>query len=198
MLEAPENIGGLIGAIAIAASLVFIGYQLILIRRQMVADAMQDRVNMRLAIWTAKLDQEARLAAAEKFFEHELYKRDVTPYELDELTWREKQAIVHQHEIELIYFQNLFNQRKVGNISTDQCLTLDRMFFFRDAPNRRRWKDFNRLSGHFPDDFVQHVDSVVKKFDEVEDRMDMDQDADFGTMVQEVFNIPAPPNWLDS
>lgn len=37
----------------------------------------------------------------------------------------------------------------------------------------------------------------MKKYDEVEKIMDQDQDAVFGSVAQSVFDIPAPPNWLD-
>jgi len=37
----------------------------------------------------------------------------------------------------------------------------------------------------------------VKKYDEVEKIMDSDQDAVFGSVVQKVFDIPAPPSWLE-
>ena len=42
------------------------------------------------------------------------------------------------------------------------------------------------------------VDSVVKQFDRVEKRMEEDEDADYLAVVQEVFGLTPPPDWLES
>ncbi|MBT4160822.1 MAG: hypothetical protein HOE54_05900 [Gammaproteobacteria bacterium] len=196
MLEDLANISEFVGAIVVLISLVFIGYQLTQTRKQLRADALQQRINTRLQTWNDQLDKAAYQSALEKIFEFELYRKDVKPYELEQLTRAEQQAMFNALAIELVYFQNLYYQRAEGMINHDQSLPLDYIRVFSMAPRRRQWKDQLRISNHFPPEFILHVDAIVKKYDEVERRMESDQDADFDAVVQEVFELPAPPNWL--
>jgi hypothetical protein len=55
-----------------------------------------------------------------------------------------------------------------------------------------------RLNGHFPNDHISHVNEIIKKYDQVEKMMDEDEDAEFFSIVNQVFDTPAPPNWIDS
>ena len=72
------------------------------------------------------------------------------------------------------------------------------MSFLIPAPHRREWKDRLRLNGYFPNYYIAHVDEVVKKYDEVEKIMDANEDADFFSTVSQIFNTPAPPNWIET
>lgn len=194
-MDTLANIGEFVGGIAVVLSLFYVGYQLRESRRQARADALQRRIDTRIGIWSHGLDREALISAREKFFDYELYKRDDSVWDIEELDIPEKRALEFELRIEIIYFQNMFYQRKHGLIERDESLPLDYMACFRNAPNRRGWKDSFRLNNHFPPDFIAHVDGVVKKYDEIERRMDADQDADFQAVMAEVFEMPAPPAW---
>lgn len=180
----------------IAAALIYAAIQLRSIRRNMEAHAFQEKANQRITIWTDQLEKDALHSAQDKFFEHELYKRDVLFPEIDELTLRERRAIMSAFIIEILYFQNLFHQVNLGAISAEQSKPLKYMRCMMDAPQRRYWKDYLRQSNHYPADFVAHVDQVVKKFDQVEAVMDNDQDAEFEAVVLDVFDVPSPPEWI--
>jgi hypothetical protein len=198
MLEQLANIGELLGGIAVLASLIYVGVQLRDNRRQMQANALQLRIDSRIAIWNKQLDPEALHSATDKFFEHELYKRDVLLDEIEELTLRERRASSSTLAIELIFAQNQFFQKKQQIIDEEQYKPLNYMSFLIPAPYRREWKDRFRLNGYFPNDYISHVDAVVKKYDEVEKIMDENEDADFFSIVNQVFSTPAPPNWIET
>jgi hypothetical protein len=176
--------------------LIYVGIQLRETRKQMQANALQLRMDSRIAIWNRQLDSEALHSARDKFFEHELYKRDVLLDEIEELTLRERRADSSALVIELIFAQNQFFQRKRQKIDEEQYKPLDYMNFLIPAPHRREWKDRLRLNGYFPNDYISHVDEVVKKYDKVEKIMDENEDADFFSIVSQIFNTPAPPNWI--
>lgn len=197
MLETLANFGEFIGGIAVLASLVYVGFQLQATRKQVRANTLQQRIDSRINTWLQFFDSEALQSARDKFFEHELYKLDENFSDIEELTLRERRALERELYIELVYFQNLHYQLSNGLIEPEQSLPLSYMRCLMHAPHRRHWKDEIRLIGHFPQDFIRHVDGIVKKYDEVEKIMDQDQDAVFGSVVQSVFDIPAPPNWLD-
>lgn len=195
-MEPLANFGEFIGTIAVVLSLVYVGYQLSEARKQARADTLQRRMDTRINIWAQALDREALNSAREKYFEFELYKVDELPWDIEELDVSERRALNLELLIELVYFDNLFYQRKHGLIEKNDSLPLDYMNCFRNAPQRRLWKDNFRGSDHFPPDFVAHADAIVKKYDRVERRMDEDQDADFNATLAEVFDIPAPPPWV--
>ncbi|MFT7220812.1 MAG: hypothetical protein ACI8Z1_002432 [Candidatus Azotimanducaceae bacterium] len=180
----------------IAAALIVAAMQLHFIRRNLEANSFQEKSQQRIGIWTAQLEKEALYSARDKFFEHELYKRDVLFPEIDELTLRERRAIISAYNIEIIYFQNLFYQNQRGIISEEQSKPLHYMRCMMDAPQRRYWKDFMRQNNHYPAEYVAHVDSVVKKYDQVEEVMDLDQNAEFEAVVLKVFDVPPPPVWF--
>ncbi len=183
--------------VTIAVLLFFIGFQLRVTQKQWRAKLLQQRIDARINIGLRLLDTGALHSARDKFFEHELYKLDENFADIEELTLRERRALEQELYFELVYFQNLHYQRENGLIETDQCLSLNYMRCLMHAPHRRFWKDNLRLGGHFPDEFIRHVDGVVKLYDQAEKIMDQDQDAAFESVVQSTFNIPAPPSWLD-
>ena len=183
----------------IAALVVILGlltYQLSRIRRSLEARALQQTYRERISILSDQLETEALHSAQDKFFEHELYKRDVLFPEIEELTLRERRAITSAYLIELMYFQNLFFQATRGVVPSEQSQPLTYMRCMMDAPQRRYWKDYLRQSNQYPADFVAHVDAIVKKYDQVEEIMDRDQDAEFEAVVLEVFDVPPPPDWV--
>jgi hypothetical protein len=192
MLEQLANIGELLGGVAVLASLVYVGIQLRETRKQMQANALQLSIDSRIAIWSRQLDSEALHCAKDKFFDDELYKRD------EELTLRERRAESSALLIELVFAQSQFFQKKQQIIDEEQYKPLDYMSFLIPAPHRREWKDRLRLNGYFPNDYIAHVDEVVKKYDEVEKIMDANEDADFFSTVSQIFNTPAPPNWIET
>lgn len=198
MLEQLANIGELLGGVAVLTSLVYVGIQLRETRKQMQANALQISIDSRIAIWSRQLDSEALHCAKDKFFDDELYKRDVLLDEIEELTLRERRAEGSALLIELVFAQNQFFQKKQQIIDEEQYKPLDYMSFLIPAPHRREWKDRLRLNGYFPNDYISHVDEVVKKYDEVERIMDANEDADFFSTVSQVFNTPAPPNWIET
>ncbi len=198
MLEQLANIGEFLGGIAVVASLIYVGVQLRENRKQMQANAAQLRIDSRIAIWNRQLDSDALHCARDKFFEHELYKRDVLLDELEELTLRERRASSSALAIEIIFSQNQFFQKNQQIINEEQYSPLAYMSFLIPAPHRREWKDKLRLSGYFPNDYIAHVDEIVKKYDRAEKIMDEDEDADFFSIVHQVFNTPAPPKWIDT
>lgn len=181
----------------IAVALVYAAMQLHFIRRNLEASAFQEKSHQRIGIWTAQLEKEALHSAQDKFFEHELYKRDVLFPEIDELTLRERRAIMSAYNIEILYFQNLFYQKQQGIISSEQSKPLHYMRCMMDAPQRRYWKAFMRQNNHYPADYIAHVDSVVKKYDQVEEVMDLDQNAEFEAVVLKIFDVPPPPTWVN-
>ena len=181
----------------IAGTLIFAVLQLQRLLRHIQARALQERANQRITIWTDQLEKDALHSAQDKFFEHELYKRDELFPDIEELTLRERRAIMSAFNIELLYFQNLFHQVNLGAISAAQSTPLKYMRCMMDAPQRRYWKDYLRQSNHYPEDFVAHVDQVVKKFDRVEAVMDNDQDAEFEAVFLDIFDVPAPPDWVN-
>ena len=190
--------GELVGGIALIFLLAYIAYELKQARRQARSDTLQRLVDTRLDIWRAAIDNNALRTAKQKIFEHELYQRDAMLHDIDELTGEEQRALALSLQMELVYFQSLFYQRVNGLIAIEQALPLDYIRILTNAPFRRHWKDSLRLLGHFPPDYVQHVDGVVKKYDAVERRMASDEDAEFEAIVQEVFDTPPPPHWLNS
>ncbi|MBO6557709.1 MAG: hypothetical protein JJ934_13525 [Pseudomonadales bacterium] len=183
--------------IIIAILLFFIGFQLRANQKQSRAKLLQQRNGARINIGLHLLDTGALHSARDKFFDHELYKLDENFADIEELTIRERRALEQELYFELVYFQNLHYQRENGLIEAEQSLSLNYMRCLMHAPHRRFWKDNLRLGGHFPDGFIRHVDGVVKLYDQVENVMDQDQDAAFESVVQSIFNIPAPPSWLD-
>jgi hypothetical protein len=197
MLEALANFAEIIGGIAVIASLLYVGFQLNETRIQVQANAYQQRMSMRSDTWSDQLDKEALFSANEKMFEEELYRRDVRLDELEELTYRERRALNGRLAIELIYFNTLHYLRSEGLVSQENAKPLDYMVILNSTPVRRQWKDVLRLGDHFPADFVSHVDKVVKKYDEVERRMDADENADYSGVVDKVFDRPPPPQWID-
>lgn len=196
MLETLANLGEFFGGIAVIASLIYIGFQLNGTRQQLRANALMERIRLRISIWQSQLDQEVLQNVQDKVFEHEIYRRDLLPHEIDELDLREVRAWRLSFLIELMYALMLFYQRKSGALSTEETVPLDYLNFFSSAPLRRQWKDYNRLT-HWPADFVAHVDNIVKKYDEIERRMDSDQDADYEAVRLEVLDVPPPPPWID-
>ena len=196
MLENLGHLGEFLGGLAILIPLVYISLQLREAERQRRAEAMQNRINLRIRIWQQELEYDALHAAWDKFYEEELYKQDSDFHEIEQLTLRERRALIKNMELELLYFQLLFYQREKGIIGDEESGPLNYIMTMRPAPHRRHWKDVHRLIDHFPRDFVSHVDTIVQRFDEVERIMDNDQDADFQTVFLEVFNVPAPPPWL--
>jgi hypothetical protein len=198
MLETLANLGEFVGGFAVVLSLIYVGFQLNETRKQMQASALQQRITARISTWSDQLDKQALNSARDKFFEYELYRRDETLDGIEELTQAERRALLRELAIELVYFQNVFYQRKHKTLDVEQSSPLDYMACFNKAPQRRHWKDTMRLNGHFPHDYVEHIDGIVKKYDEIERRMAEDEDADFSSQFQEVFKIPPPPNWLDS
>lgn len=198
MLEHLANIGELLGGIAIVISLIYVGIQLRENRKQMQANALQLRLDSRIAIWATKLDSEAMQSADDKLFELELYKRDVLIDEIEELTLRERRAARTALAIEVNYALTQFLQKdqKIGN--KEQHGALEYTEFLFPAPNRREWKDKLRLNGIYPNDYIAYIDEVVKKYDKVEKIMDEDQDADFFATVNQVFNTPSPPSWIET
>lgn len=197
MLEQLANIGELLGGIAVVASLLYVGVQLRENRKQMRANALQLRVDSRIAIWNTQLETEALHSARDKYFEHELYKRDALLDELEELTLRERRACSSALIIDLVHFQNQFYQQEHQIIEREHNKPLDYMGFLIPSPHRREWKDKLRLNGHFPNDYIAHVDEIVKKYDRVEKIMDEDEDADFFSIVNQILDTPAPPNWIE-
>ena len=198
MLETLANLGEFIGACAVVLSLIYISFQLKESRQLSRTDALLSRIDTRLNIWLRELDVDALHSAQEKFFEEELYKLDLHFHEIESLTRKERQALIRQLEVELVYFQALFYQKKYGVIGAEESGPLDYIMALNRAPQRRHWKDTLRLINHYPPDFVAHVDNIVKKFDEVERIMDADQDADFESVFLQVFDVPPPPNWLSA
>lgn len=197
MLESLANLGEFLGGIAVLGSLVYVGFQLQATRKQIRANTLQQRVDSRTSVWLQILDAKALHSARDKFFEHELYRVDESFADIEELTLQERRALEQELLIELVYFQNLHYQLTSGLIEPEQCLPLYYMRCLSRAPQRRYWKDVIRLMNHYPRDFVSHVDNIVKQYDQVEKIMDQDQDASFESVVQSVFKVPAPPNWLD-
>lgn len=185
-------------AIIVAAALIYISYQLVVLRKLSQAEALQKRMDSRINVWLHELDSGSLHSARDKFFEHELYKLDEKFSDIEELTLRERRALEQELYIELVYYQNLHHQLGLGIMEPEQSLPLKYLRCLMHAPQRRHWKDQVRLSNQFPEAFVRHVDSVVKRYDQVEKVMDEDQDAEFESVVQKIFNIPAPPNWLDN
>ena len=198
MLEHLTSIGQLIVGAAIAASLVFVAIQLRETRKQTQANILQHRVDSRIEIWGRQLDTAAFHSALDKFFEHEIYKRDDLLEEIDELTLQERRALNSALLIELHYFQNQFYQRTQNIMDAEQHAPLDYMRCMTQTPHRRIWKDKIRLAGHFPNDYISHVDQIVKLYDQVEKIMDEDEDADFESVVAHVFRTPSPPQWISS
>jgi hypothetical protein len=196
MLEAFPILSETIGSLAVVLGLLYIGYQLAGTRKQMQADALQKMVATRISIWSDQLEKDCLSSAEDKFFEHELYKRDVSFHELDELTLREKRALISTVHIELSYYQAIFHNREQNLISEDETSPVNYITVLRGAPQRRLWKDQLRLLDQFPSAYIAHVDSIVRKFDEVEKQMDTNQDADFHSVFLEVFDVPPPPSWI--
>lgn len=190
------NLATVLIAVAVTGALLYICYQLNDARNHRRATALLQRIEIRINTWIHELDIDALRSAKDKFFEDELYKRDQNFHEIDELNQRERQALIRQLEIDLVYFQLLYYQRKYEITGPEESGPLDYVMALNTAPHRRHWKDRLRLINHFPADFVRHIDGIVKKFDEVERVMDADQDADFEAVFLEVFNVPAPPDWL--
>ena len=195
MLETLAYLGEFLGGLAVILSLIYVGFQLNETRKQMKANALQQRINTRINIWTGQLEWDAYHSALDKFFEHELYKLDLQYHEIEELTLRERRALQHHLTIELVYFQNLFYQVKHNIIDEEECTPLKYMMCFNPAPARRHWKDFLRLNNHFPFEFVAHTDEIVKKYDALEDQMSADEDAEFEALFLEIFDVPPPPRW---
>lgn len=196
MLETLANLGEFVGGLAVFATLIYLAYQVSETRKQMRAEAIQQRWTLRINTWLKVLDTTAFHACRDKFFEYELYREDKLLHEIEELELREIRAYRQWLTIELVYFQSLFTQREAGLLSADNSLPLDNFYPMRDAPARREWKDQIRLTGNFPGDYVRYVDSVVKKYDRIEKIMETDENADFNEVMQEVFDMPAPPSWL--
>ncbi len=196
MLETLGNIGEFLGSLAVVASLVYVGFQLRQTQKQMHANSLQQRISTRIQIWSDQLEKEALHSAQDKFFEHELYKRDLLLPEIEELTLRERRAIERAFSIEILYFENLFYQRQHGMISSEEAKPLNYMLCLREAPQRRFWKDTIRINDHLPFDFIVHVDDIVKKYDQVERIMDENEDSDYESVVMDVFNVPAAPPWV--
>lgn len=197
MLETLANFADIIAGIAVIASLLYVAFQVNATRKQIQANALQQRMALRIETWSDQMSKEALLTAREKIFEHEIYRRDALMEEIEELTFQERRALTNSLAIEVVYFHMLFYLRQLNLVSLENSKPLDTMVIFRDAPFRREWKDRLRLSDNFPDDYIRHVDRVVKKYDEVERRMSEDQDADIQYVTAEVFNRPPPPRWID-
>lgn len=159
------------------------------------ADVFTRQLDSRIRTAMAELETEALQSARDKFFEHELYKRDQLLHEIDELNLREARSMTAALSIELLQLQQIFGLRQAALLSQEDSKPLDYMRCMMHAPQRRHWKDYLRVSNQWPLDYVKHVDTVVKKYDEVETEMDQNQDADFEATVREVFNIPNPPRW---
>ena len=198
MLEDLANLGEFIGGFAVIFSLVYIAFQLNQSRKQQRVDAMQRRIDVRVNIWLSQLNHETLQSARAKFFDLELYRRDARFHEIDELDPEERSALNLDLSVELVYFSNLFYQVDQGLLDPEQARPLTSMWILRSAPHRREWKDQIRLMDQFPQAFIRHVDSVVKQFDRVEKRMEEDEDADYLAVVQEVFGLSPPPDWLES
>ena len=197
MLETLANLGEFLGGVAVVLSLLYVAFQLHQTRKQMKANAMQDRITLRINTWSNQLDLEALASAHDKIFEHELYRRDLLLHEIEELSLRERRALSAELRIELVYFQNLFYQRQNHIMDRNQSLPLDYMMCFNTAPLRRHWKDSLRLFGHFPNDYIAHVDGIVKKYDEVERRLSDDENMEFDPVFLEIFDVPPPPRWIE-
>ena len=198
MPEIPSQPGLILGGLALLSALAYIGYQLNEVRRQRRADAMLNRINLRARILRDQIESDALHSAGDKFFEYELYKGDQGFFEIEELSLRERRALIKSLELELLYFQLLYYQRRHNIIDGDECSPLNYIMAMYPAPHRCHWKDTLRLIDHYPHDFIAHVDGIVKRFDEVERRMDSDQDAHFEAVFLEVFDVPAPPDWLQA
>ncbi len=187
------NLGVLVGCLAIAGSVIYLAFQIIEARVQMQVDSTRKQTQTRIDWWRHQLSIADLESARDKFFDHELYKQDATFSELEELTLRERRALQTELLIELAYFQNLHYQLSKGLIEANQIRSLIYMRCLTGAPQRRFWKDTARITGNYPDEFISHVDTIVKKYDDVETIMDSDQDADFEAAVQAAFQTPSPP-----
>ena len=197
MLETLANLGEFLVAIAVALSLIYVGYQLNATRRQLKLNATLERLKMRISIWENQIDREAFGSAQDKFFEHELYRRDACLQDLEELSLHEVRATRTNWLIEMTYALMLFHQKRAGFLEEGDTTQLLYLRYFSSTPLRREWKDIARLHDVYPRAFVVHVDGIVKKFDAIEKRMESDQDADYESLIADVFEVPAPPPWID-
>ena len=193
MLEILGNLGEFVGGFAVVVSLIYVAWQLRETRKQMRAQGMQQRIATRIDTWRDQADWEAYRSASEKIFEDELYRRDCSIYDLEELNFAERQSIQTWVNIELLYFHNLFYQRQMGTIDPEQSLPLDYMLLFQRAFIRWQWRHGVRLSGHYDADFIQHVDRIVAIYDQIEQRLSADENAEFNALFREFFKIPQPP-----
>ncbi len=195
MLETLASVGEFVGGIAVLATLIYLAFQLNETRKQMRANTLQSRIELRIQTWLHGLDSNALNSARSKVFEHEIYKLDVSVHDIEEFTLDEKRAYLRWHDIETLYFSNLFYQRKHGLIEASQTLPLDLMQHYRQAPMRYYWKHEMRDYAMYEADYIAHVDKVVHTYDEIEIQMNEDQDAEYNQLMLEYFDIKSPPDW---
>jgi len=166
MWEILGNAGDFVGGIAVVASLIYVGFQVRSARKQMHASALQDRIATRIALWSYRIDPEALRSGALKLMALEREGHEIDLETTDRLDDLEKLALRIGFVSELIYFQNLFYQRRHSLIEADQSLPLDEIGMLQSAAYRNEWTQRLRESRSFPPDFIEHVDRVARRWAE--------------------------------
>lgn len=164
MIDLLGNLGDFIGGIAVVGGLLFVGIQLKSARDQMHAGALQARIDTRINLWVSQVEEGAYVRARVKMREHNSQVVEASFVDLPYLDVSEIWALQMHFTSELVYFQYLFYLRKKGLIEADQALPLTRIDLLSSAPYRASWKML-RPSGNFPEDFCQHVDEIVARWE---------------------------------
>jgi hypothetical protein len=149
--EALGAIGELTGAMLLLGSLVYVGVQIRDTKRQMVASAAQARTDSFIELWKVRFEP--------GFIETETKSRN----EPDSLTPEERSKLVNFLTMFMTFMQNNYYQRSVGSLEASQSGALDKLPLLMVTPLYVEIWQSARDSGSYSDEFVQHVDEVVRK-----------------------------------
>jgi hypothetical protein len=146
-------LGEFVAAFAVVASLIYVGFQLSQSRVQMRAGAAQARTDCYITMQSAMMAIPELMEAQQK------------AYRGEELTEQDQHYLRNELNARAFMLENWYYQRKMGQLDSSMSKRLDHLMVFRRYAFARQWWEDVGSSGGFSDEFIQHVNDVLARFD---------------------------------